>query len=475
MIFNSFQFLWLFPIIFIIYYGYNSIFNKNEISKSSNYLLLFISYLIYSQWNPAYTLILLGVTLCTYYGAIFIENKSAHHNKKCIVTIFAILTLLPLIIFKYYNFITENVNLIFEFIGIKTSIPGINLALPIGLSFFSFQAVGYLWDVYYNKIKAERNLPDYMLFVAFFPQIISGPISKASTLLPQIKAKRVFDYNKAVQGLKWLLWGFFLKTVMADRLGLYVDTVYGNYEHYSGLTCFVASIFYSFQIYGDFAGYSLMAIGVGRLLGFDLINNFNRPYFAASITEFWHRWHISLSTWLKDYIYIPLGGSRCSKIRSYWNIFVTFLVSGIWHGANWTFIIWGSIHGFIQILEKVFGLQKTNSKGIVKSLRILATFMIVNFAWIFFRMPTIETGYDICSRIVLDFMGELFIDLPTMCMGLFAVVIVFMKELCEEYFPNLTLFNNKSQIIRWTTYTLVLILIILLGVFDSSQFIYANF
>ena len=262
---------------------------------------------------------------------------------------------------------------------------------------------------------------------------------------------------------------------MADRLGLYVDTVYGNYEHYSGLTCFVASIFYSFQIYGDFAGYSLMAIGVGRLLGFDLINNFNRPYFAACITEFWHRWHISLSTWLKDYIYIPLGGSRCSKIRSYWNIFVTFFVSGIWHGANWTFIIWGSIHGLIQILEKVFGLQKINSKGIVKFVRILVTFMIVNFAWVFFRMPTIESGYALCSRIVLDFMGELFIDLPTMCMGLFAVVIVFMKELCEEYFPNLTLFNNKSLIIRWTTYTLVLILIILLGVFDSSQFIYANF
>lgn len=475
MIFNSFQFLWLFPIIFIIYYGYNSLFNKNKISKSSNYLLLVISYLIYSQWNPAYTLILLGVTLCTYYGAILIENKNAYHNKKCIISIFAILTLLPLIIFKYYNFITENVNLIFEMIGIKTGIPGINWALPIGLSFFSFQAVGYLWDVYYNKIKAERNLSDYMLFVAFFPQIISGPISKASALLPQIKAERVFDYNKAVQGLKWLLWGFFLKTVMADRLGLYVDTVYSNYEHYSGLTCFVASIFYSFQIYGDFAGYSLMAIGIGRLLGFDLINNFNRPYFADSITEFWHRWHISLSTWLKDYIYIPLGGSRCSKIRSYWNIFITFLVSGIWHGANWTFIIWGSIHGLIQILEKIFGLQKTNSKGLVKLLRILVTFMTVNFAWIFFRMPTFESGYDICSRIVNDFIGELFIDLPTMCMGFFAIAIVLIKEICEEYFPNITLFNNRSLIIRWATYTIILILIILLGVFDSSQFIYANF
>ena len=179
-----------------------------------------------------------------------------------------------------------------------------------------------------------------MLFVAFFPQILSGPISKAASLLPQIKAERVFCYANAVQGLKWILWGFFLKTVMADRLGLYVDVVYNNYEYYSGATCFLASILYSFQIYGDFAGYSLMAIGVGRLMGFDLINNFNRPYFSTSVTEFWRRWHISLSTWLRDYIYIPLGGSRCSKIRSYYNIFLTFLVSGIWHGANWTFKLW---------------------------------------------------------------------------------------------------------------------------------------
>lgn len=476
MIFNSFQFLYLFPIIFITYYSCNYFFKKKKISKFSNYLLLLVSYLLYTQWNPAYTLILLGVTIITYLGAIIIEKKKAYHRKKYIITIAAILTLLPLIIFKYYNFILESISSLFNSFGIEIGINGINWAIPIGLSFFTFQAVGYLWDVYYQKIKAEHSLADYMLFVAFFPQIMSGPISKASSLLPQIKAERNFDYNKAIQGLKWLLWGFFLKTVMADRLGLIVDTVYDNYEYYSGFTCFIASIFYSFQIYGDFAGYSLMAIGVGRLLGFDLINNFNRPYFSASITEFWRRWHISLSTWLKDYIYIPLGGNRCSKIRSYWNIFITFLVSGIWHGANWTFIVWGIIHGGFQIIEKIFDAQKCNSKGFIKAGRILLTFMMVTFAWVFFRMPSIESGYNFCVKIITDFGSNFdsFIK-SDLFIAIFALCIVVIKELIEEISPNASLFNNKLFIIRWCSYIVVLFLIILFGVFDASNFIYVNF
>lgn len=437
--------------------------------------MLLISYLLYMQWNPAYTLILLGVTLCTYFAAIIIEDKKAYGNKKYIITTGVLLTFLPLIIFKYYNFILSIFDDLFALAGTSTGLPGLNWAIPVGLSFFTFQAVGYLWDVYYKKIEAERNILDYMLFIAFFPQIMSGPISKASSLLPQIKAERTFDYDSAVQGLKWLLWGFFLKCVMADRLGIYVDTVYGNYEHYNGLTCFFASLLYSFQIYGDFAGYSLMAIGVGRLLGFDLINNFNRPYFAASITEFWRRWHISLSTWLKDYIYIPMGGSRCSKLRSYWNIVVTFLVSGIWHGANWTFIIWGLLHGAFQIIEKALDKQKCNSKGIAKMGRILLTFMLVNFAWIFFRMPDFDSGIELIVKIFTNFGGSLFIDTTSLSMGCFALFVVLVKETCEEINPRITLFNNSNKVVRWSSYLVVLILILLLGVFDASQFIYVNF
>lgn len=476
MIFNSFQFLWLFPIIFAVYYSVNSFSNKKEnYSRICNHLLLTISYLLYMQWNPAYTLILLGVTLCTYLSAIIIEKKSAYGKQRYIITTSAALTLLPLIVFKYYNFITDSFNSLFHAIGFGTEIKGVNWAIPIGLSFFTFQAIGYLWDVYYQKIKAEHNLPDYMLFVAFFPQILSGPISKASSLLPQIKAKRTFDYDKAVEGLKLLIWGLFLKTVLADRLGVYVDTVYSNYEHYNGFTLFITSIFYSFQIYGDFAGYSLMAVGVGKLLGFDLINNFNRPYFSASITEFWRRWHISLSTWLKDYIYIPLGGNRCSKLRSYYNIFITFLVSGIWHGANWTFVVWGVIHGFVQIIEKLLCIHKFESKGFVKAGRILLTFLIVNFAWIFFRMPTIKDGMNICTRIFTDFGGELFISTPTMHYSLFALLILLLKELNEEYLHKPQLLYHKNIVIRWFTYILITSTILLLGVLDAGQFIYINF
>ena len=451
--------------------------NRKENPRISNILLLVISYLLYFQWNPAYTLILLGVTLCTYFSAITIENKKAYGKKKYIIYSGIIISLLPLIIFKYYNFIIDSFRAFFSYFGIELGISGLNWAVPIGLSFFTFQAIGYLWDVYYKKIEAERNLLDYMLFVAFFPQIMSGPISKASSLLPQIKSNRLFDYEKAVQGLKMLLWGFFLKTVLADRLGIYVDTVYSNYQYYSGFTLFMTSIFYSFQIYGDFAGYSLMAIGVGRLLGFDLINNFNRPYFSASITEFWRRWHISLSTWLKDYIYIPLGGSRCSKTRSYYNIIITFLVSGIWHGANWTFIIWGIIHGLIQVIEKILGMQKCESKGLIKLSRIILTFLIVNFAWIFFRMPTIDSGFDVCIKIITDFGGNFFRSTNTdMALIFTGIAMVFFKELFEEYYPDrIKLFNNKRIVIRWITYILIIAYMLLFGVFDSTQFIYVSF
>lgn len=467
MIFNSFQFLWLFPIIFGVYYGAHFLLGKADKTKFSNIILLVISYLLYMQWNPAYTFILFGITLCTYFGAIIIEKKKAYGNKKYIISIAALLTFAPLIVFKYYNFIMSIFTDIFTMAGMSIGIPGLNWAIPIGLSFFTFQAVGYLWDVYYKKIEAEHNFIDYMLFVAFFPQIMSGPISKASSLLPQIKAKRAFDQNSAVQGLKWLLWGFFLKTVMADRLGLYVDTVFGNYEYYSGLTCFITSILYSFQIYGDFAGYSFMAIGVGRLMGFDLINNFNRPYFSASITEFWRRWHISLSTWLKDYIYIPLGGSRCSKIRSYWNIFVTFIVSGIWHGANWTFIVWGVLHGIFQIIEKALDLQKCNSKGLRRGVRIIITFMLVNFAWIFFRMPDLKSALGVYSKILFDFSGSLYISSNTdILLIVFSLSILLIAELGEELFNGkIKLLNSNHTIVRWITYLILFTIIMIFGVF----------
>ena len=348
MVFNSFQFIWLFPLIFIGYYLLSYLPGKKGQMlqhKTSNSLLLLVSYGLYAQANAAFTLILLGVTFVTYSFALLIERSDVVKSKKLLIAGGSLLALLPLLVFKYYNFIVATSNSLFESIHCSADLPGLNLAVPLGISFFTFQAVGYLMDVYYGHIKAERDWWDYMLFVSFFPQIMAGPISKAKDLLPQIKSYRRFDPDMATQGLKWFLWGLFLKVMMADRLAMYVDKVLDNYQFNSGTSCLLAVVFYSFQIYGDFAGYSFMAMGVGRLMGFRLINNFQRPYLATSITDFWRRWHISLSTWLKDYVYIPLGGSHCSKARNYWNIFVTFLVSGIWHGANWTFILWGVLHG----------------------------------------------------------------------------------------------------------------------------------
>lgn len=355
--------------------------------------------------------------------------------------------------------------------------PGLNWAVPVGISFFTFQAVGYMLDVYHGRVKAEKNMLDYMLFVSFFPQVTSGPISTAEDLMPQIKATNTFDYEQGKQGLRQLLWGMFIKLVIADRLGLFVDTVYANYIHYSGATCFVASVFYTLQIYCDFAGYSLMAIGIARTLGFNLIDNFRRPYLATSITDFWKRWHISLTRWLTRQVYIPLGGSRCGKPRTYWNIFVTFFVSGIWHGANWTFIVWGIMHGVLQIIEKALGWQKYEGKSrVVKAVRICVTFLLVNFAWIFFRMPDITSAGAVIGKIFTSFgTPDLSgLDIFTRLILLVSLTILFFKEIKDEYLPTKITFLNKG-VFRWGVYIVLFAMILTLGVLDSGQFIYVNF
>lgn len=479
MVFNSFQFLWLFPIIFAVYYflpGCFGLFACSSRQKTwfANKLLLLVSYGLYMQWNPAYALVLLSVTFVTYIFALHIERQAFRKRKKMLIISGAVLALFPLLIFKYYNFIIGFFAGAFGWKGM----PGLNWAVPLGISFFTFQAVGYLFDVYYRRIAAERNWWDYMLFVAFFPQILSGPISKASSLLPQIKSDRAFNYEEAVQGSKWILWGMFLKVVMADRLELCVNEVFGNYMHYAGKTCFLASIFYSFQIYGDFAGYSFMAMGVGKLLGFNLVNNFRRPYLSVSVTDFWRRWHISLSMWLKDYVYIPLGGSRRGKMRTYWNILITFLVSGIWHGANWTFIVWGVLHGLFQIVERALGLQKSNSKGFVRVGRILATFLLVNFAWIVFRMPNIADAWLFMERIFIDFNS-----LPSwqggkmnLLLSLLFLLVACVVDCVNEFAPdNHVLAASRYRLVRWLTYIALIFAILMLGVLDAGQFIYVSF
>lgn len=441
--------------------------------RPRNWFLMLASYLLYANWRPSYALILFVITLLTYFGARFIEAKE-EHRKRGIVLIFATLTVIPLLVFKYYNFLNESIWSFLSSVGLRYELHGLNWAIPVGISFYTFQALGYLFDVYYGKEKAEKTFVDYALFVCFFPQIFSGPISKAKELLPQIKEKRVFKYEQGVLGLKFLLWGMFLKLVLADRLGLYVDKVVADYAMYDGPTCVLSAIFYSLQIYGDFAGYSLMAVGVAKLMGFDLINNFSRPYFSISVTDFWRRWHISLSRWLKDYVYIPMGGSRCSKLRNYWNILITFLVSGIWHGANWTYIIWGIIHGAVQVIEKAFGLNKKESKGVWRFVRIVVTFAIVTFAWVFFRMPTISDAVAYVGHSVSDFGMPEVLSVTNFAIYVIAIAILLFKESREEFFPTKFRFLNNCYV-QWTEYVVIFCLILLCGALDSGSFIYGSF
>ena len=469
--FNSLNFWLVFPFIFGLYWLIPAKYNQWR-----KVFLVLVSYLLYMNWKPAFAIVLLGITLITYWGGLRLDNQQSN-KKKGLAWLFALLAVLPLLVFKYYNFLNDSLSQSLAAIGLKFALPGLNWAIPVGISFFTFQAVGYMLDVYHGKTKAEKNILDYVLFVSFFPQVTSGPISTANELLPQIKATHKFDYEQGKQGLKFLLWGMFIKLVIADRLGLFVDTVYANYIHYNGATCFVASVFYTLQIYCDFAGYSLMAIGIARTLGFNLPDNFRRPYFAISITDFWKRWHITLTRWLTQHIYIPMGGNRCSKARNYWNIFVTFLVSGIWHGANWTFIVWGCMHGVLQIVEKALGWQKyEGNNGSVKAIRILVTFLLVNFAWVFFRMPSIGDAFGMIGKMLANIGVPSLSDfgMKATIMSLIGLFILIFKDLRDEFFRNKFLFLDKKAV-RWVVYVVLFCMILNFGVLDGGQFIYVSF
>lgn len=479
MVFNSFNFWLIFPFIFIVYWLI-----PTKLNRVRNLFLLAVSYLLYMNWKPSFAIVLLGVTAICQWGGVILENQIYSQRKKTLCWCFALLGLLPLLIFKYYNFLNDSLTSFLEGVGLHFALPGLNWAIPIGISFFTFQAVGYLLDVYKQRVPAEKDFWDFALFVSFFPQVTSGPISTAKDLMPQFKNPHSFNYDQGKEGLKMLLWGMFLKLALADRIGVYVDTVYTNFIHYSGSVCFFASIMYTIQIYCDFAGYSLMAIGIAKTLGFDLINNFERPYLAASVTEFWKRWHISLTRWLTTHVYINLGGNRCSKLRQYVNIMVTFLVSGLWHGANWTFIIWGALHGVFQIIEKALMgemLKKELKEGkhvfsFVRGIRIVFTFALVSLAWIFFRMPTIGGATDMIGKIILEF-GKFSIGPldPISMVGIgIGLPILFMREIREEFLQNrFTLLNTASA--KWVFYVLVACFTLAMGVMDAGQFIYVSF
>ncbi len=472
MIFNTFQFIWLFPIVLAIYWA-SVKFCGARSRMLAKALLLAFSYGVYVQWSLTFGVILLAVTLCAYSGGLMVAKAHGKRGMEGWMWTSVSLTVAPLILYKYTNFILQTGASALSWIGIDQVAPRYEWAVPLGLSFYTFQAIGYIVDVYQKKIEAERNIVDFGIFIAFFPQILCGPISTAKELLPQIRQPRGFDYEYAVRGLRYLLWGMFLKVVIADRLGMYVDYVYANYEIYSGFTSLVAAVFYSLQIYGDFAGYSYMAIGAAYMLGFELIINFRRPYFAISVSGFWKRWNISLTRWLTTYIFIPLGGSRCGKIRNYGNILITFLVSGIWHGANWTFIFWGVLHGVAQCVEKFFGLNKRDSAGIVRWGRTMLTFAFVTLAWIYFRSPSIGFANDFIAH--LSACGEFYSNTLVFGHLALALAVALPIEIIREYYPALFGKLFGVTVLRWTGYVLLAVMTISFGVLDASQFIYVQF
>ena len=471
MLFNSLIFLVFFPVVtigfFLLPHKYRWI------------LLLAASYYFYMNWKPVYALLISFSTFITWGCGILLDSTESKTRKKTWLTISLIINFGILFVFKYFNFINESVYQLLSFLHIRWEVPNLNLLLPVGISFYTFQAVGYTIDVYRGDIKAEKHLGIYALFVSFFPQLVAGPIERARNLLPQFREKKEFLLHNFSAGIKLTIWGYFLKLVLADRLAMYVNAVYNNVEHHSGSSLALASFLFSFQIYGDFAGYSLIAIGVAKIMGFRLMTNFNRPYFAANIGSFWSRWHISLSTWFKDYLYIPLGGNRVSKGRNYFNLFITFFISGIWHGANFTFMIWGALHGFYLVVEKYLGIAKEKGKsslGIRNGSKILFTFILVNFAWIFFRANSLSDAWIIISKILTEINTPLFTRWEVFAGAVIALIIFFIKEFSEEFLPQkFSLPDNSLTWVRLSAYTFLISVIILFGVFDSSSFIYFQF
>lgn len=471
MLFNSFSFLVFFPIVCVLYFACPH--------KWRWILLLVASYYFYMNWKPIYALLIFASTFVTWIFALLISKNEDINSRKLYLIISLIINFGILFLYKYFDFLNIEVKGVLDSLSIGWPVPNFDLLLPVGISFYTFQAVGYTIDVYKRKVKNENHFGYYALFVSFFPQLVAGPIERTSHLLPQFKQNHKFSWENLEIGIKQMIWGFFMKLVIADRLALYVQPVYNNLDLHNGTTIAIATIFFSFQIYCDFAGYSNIAIGASRIMGYDLMENFKRPYFAENIAEFWHRWHISLSTWFRDYLYIPLGGNRNGLIRTNLNLLLTFIVSGIWHGANWTFLIWGGLHGFLQIVQKHFNKLKPKivriNSSILKLSRIVFTFTFVSFTWIFFRASSVGDSYLAIKKIFTSF-GMPFIDATTFFFGLIGLTFLLTYEFMNEFFPTkMKFYSHSSPIVSGLGYSLLLLMVLLIGVFDESQFIYFQF
>lgn len=404
MLFNSIEFAVFLPIVFILYWFF---FQKSL--KWQNFFIVITSYIFYGWWDWRFLFLILFSTVQDYCIAYWIEKENSQKKRKLLLSISIITNLGFLGFFKYYNFFIDNFITAFSFFGTKPSIHTLNILLPVGISFYTFQTLSYTIDVYRKNLTATKDFIAFSAFVSFFPQLVAGPIERATHLLPQFYKKRNFNYNLAVDGMRQILWGLFKKMVIADNCAIYANQIFANYETSSGSELVLGAVFFAFQIYGDFSGYSDIAIGTSRLFGFDLMKNFNFPYFSRDVAEFWRRWHISLNTWFRDYLYIPLGGSRGGNLMRIRNTFIIFLVSGFWHGANWTFIIWGALNALFIMPSIIFKTNRANLDIVASGrklpsfkdiMNISITFGLITFAWIFFRAENVEQAFSYISRML---------------------------------------------------------------------------
>ena len=460
-------------------------------------LLLGASIVFYMAFVPKYILLMLFIVAVDYAAARMIENSSADPKKKKYILIGALFANLGLLgFFKYANFFAENLEALAGLINWNYGLPALSLILPIGISFFTFQGLSYVLDVYWGRQKAERRFGMFFLFITFYPQLVAGPIERTGHLLPQFSEVHRFDYQRAKQGIQLMLWGLFKKTVIADRAAILVNNVYANALGADGFTLLAATIFFGFQIYCDFSGYSDIAVGSAEVMGFRIMRNFDRPYFAKSIAEFWRRWHISLTSWFRDYLYIPLGGNRVAAPRWCFNIFLVFFVSGLWHGANWTFMIWGALHGAYFIAsfltrkwrEAAAGfLRLGNGSPVRKIIQAATTFSLVTFAWIFFRARTLEDAIIIIGKLpegiasvfrpgyILEILPQWKLTGFELALAAGAILFLLGVEFVQRGTPLRPLLNRLPVWGRWTLGYGLILAVYLLGVFDDIEFIYFQF
>jgi D-alanyl-lipoteichoic acid acyltransferase DltB (MBOAT superfamily) len=486
MLFNSFDFALFLPIVFILYWF---AFNRNL--KAQNWLVVAASYFFYSSWDWRFLFLIAFSSLVDYYVGLGLKDQGNQRKRKTLLVTSIVINLGLLGFFKYYNFFLDNFIEVFSLMGYRFEARSLNIILPVGISFYTFQTMSYTIDVYRRKLQPTTDIAAFLAFVSFFPQLVAGPIERATHLLPQFRVKRIFDHAKAVDGLRQILWGLFKKIVIADNCAEYANHIFDHYTTYNGSILLLGAMFFAIQIYGDFSGYSDIAIGTARLFGISLMKNFAFPYFSRNMAEFWRRWHISLTTWFRDYLYIPLGGSRGSNFQKVRNIFVIFIVSGFWHGANWTFIIWGCLHALYFLPLVLLNRNRVHLDNVAhgrwfpsikESGQMGLTFLLTCLAWIFFRAENMEQAFGIFANMVHGFFTletlriagfYLYAKVGWMCLVLgFFIVMEWLGREKEYAIENVGRIRNRMA--RWILYYIIVMLIFSFAG-KGQHFIYFQF